>query len=263
MRPSGTGTVSGHPSHEVALTMTRQSRTPELARLDEIAGRYDPSNPEEEFDYYLKRLHREVAAPWFMGHRMLEVGCATGELTSLLAPLAAEYHVVEGSRTNIEVASRRVPSATFIHSLWEEFHADGAYSDVIMFNALEHVREPVPLLERVRGWVAQEGRLHVVVPNSESLHRLVGVEMGILETTTSLSESDLRIGHFRVYSIDTLLGDLRTAGFVPVHWQGLFLKILSNRQMLGWDWELIHALHAVGQRFPVHCAELYAVAQVG
>jgi trans-aconitate methyltransferase len=238
-----------------------QPSSSEIARLDQIAGRYDPSNPDEEFDYYLKRLHREVAGPWLRGERMLEVGCATGELTSLLAPLAAEYHVVEGSLANVEVASKRVPSARYFHSLWEEFEPEHLYSDVLMFNALEHVRDPLDLLGRVLGWLSPGGRLHVVVPNSESLHRLVGVEMGILESTRSLSESDVRIGHFRVYSLATLLADLRAAGFVPLHWQGLFLKVLSNKQMIGWSWDLIHALHAVGQRFPAHCAELYVVCQ--
>lgn len=223
---------------------------------------YDPSNPDVEFDYYLKRLHREVIQPWLLGSRVLEMGCSTGELTSLLAPLGNEYHVVEGSKKNIEIARRRVPTATFFHSLWEQFAPNTDYSDIILCNALEHAREPVYLLRRLRDWLRSDGRIHIVVPNSESLHRYVGVAMGILESTTSLSESDLRIGHFRVYSIDTLLADLRAGGLLPRHWQGIFLKVLSNRQMLGWDWELIHALHEVGQRFPAHGAELYVVGEV-
>jgi trans-aconitate methyltransferase len=189
------------------------------------------------------------------------MGCSTGELTSLLAPLSNEYHVVEGSERNIARARERVPSATFVHSLWEEFKPAGAYSDIVLCNALEHAQDPVALLRRVSDWLSPSGRVHIVVPNSESLHRYAGVAMGILDSTTSLSEGDLRIGHYRVYSVDTLLADLRAAGFSPRHWQGIFLKVLSNRQMLGWDWELIHALHEVGQRFPAHCAELYVVAE--
>jgi trans-aconitate methyltransferase len=232
----------------------------ETDRLDRIAATYDPSNSDQEFDYFLKRLHLEVVGPWLLGTRVLEMGCSTGELTSLLAPLARDYHVVEGSEKNIEVAQQRAPAVTFFHSLWEEFTPQAEYSDIVLCNALEHARDPVPLLERLADWLACGGRIHIVVPNSESLHRYVGVEMGMLESSTSLSESDHRIGHFRVYSIDTLLADVRAAGLIPKHWQGIFLKVLSNRQMLGWDWELIHALHEVGQRFPAHCAELYVNA---
>ena len=236
-----------------------QSRS-ETERLDRIAATYDPSNPDEEFDYFLKRLHREVVGPWLLGARVLEMGCSTGELTSLLSPLAKEYHVVEGSQKNIDVAKRRVPTGTYFHSLWEDFTPNTEYSDIVLSNALEHAREPVPLLERLRDWLGADGRIHIVVPNSESLHRHVGVAMGMLESSTALSESDLRIGHYRVYSIETLLADVRAAGLLPRHWQGIFLKVLSNRQMLGWNWELIHALHEVGQRLPAHCAELYVNA---
>jgi trans-aconitate methyltransferase len=237
-----------------------ESAASDNERLDEIAARYDPSRPDLEFDYFLKRLHREVVGPWLRGERVLEMGCATGELTSLLAPLAKEYHVVEGSARNIDAARRRVPDVTFFHSLWEEFRPTTTYSDIVLCNALEHARDPVPLLANVREWLDVGGRIHVVVPNSESIHRHVGVAMGMLASTTSLSEADVRIGHYRVYSIDTLLKDVNASGFVSQHWQGIFFKVLSNPQMLGWDWELIHALHQVGQRFPAHCAELYVNA---
>lgn len=238
--------------------MTRPA--PDHARLDEIASRYDPSNPEQEFDYYLKRLQVETAGPWLLGGRVLELGCATGELSSLLAPLAREYHVVEGSARNVDAARARVPDATFFHSLWEDFAPDAAYSDVVAFNALEHAAEPVAVLERARSWLEPGGRVHVVVPNGLSLHRLVGVEMGLLADALSLSEGDRAQGHFRNYTIDALRADVAVAGLDTLHWQGIFLKVLSNRQMLGWDWELIVALHRVAQQLPEHCAELYVCA---
>ena len=233
----------------------------EIARLEAVAGVYDPSNPAEEFDYHLKRLHLEVMGPRLAGRRVLEMGCATGELTSLLAPLAAEYHVVEGSARNIEVASARVPAATFTHALWEDFEPDAPFSDVLLICGLEHVEDPVGILRRAASWLDDGGKLHVIVPNADSLHRYVGVEMGLLGTTTDLSDSDVRIGHRRVYTLDTLLEDLRLAGLAARAWEGIFLKVLSNGQMLEWDWELIRALHKVGTRFPHHCAELYVQAE--
>ena len=229
-------------------------------RLDEIASRYDPSDPTEHFDYYLKRLQVATLTPWLHGRRVLELGCATGELTLLLAPFATAYDVVEGSERNVAVARDRVPSATFFLSMWEDFEPTQQYSDIVLCNALEHVPEPVPLLERVRGWLEPAGRVHVAVPNGLSLHRLVGVELGLQPDPITLTASDVEQGHFRNYTADSLLADLRAAGFLPVHWEGIFLKVLSNRQMLDWDWELIRALHRVASRLPEHAAELYAVA---
>lgn len=232
-------------------------------RLEAVAEVYDPSDPTTEFDWFTKRLHVEVMEPWLRGGRVLEMGCATGELTSLLAPLAEDYHVVEGSARYAAVTAARVPDATVHHALWEAWQPDGLFTDVVCVCALEHVEDPVGVIARVTRWLVPGGRLHVVVPNADSLHRHVGVAMGLLDERTSLSESDARIGHRRVYDVDTLRADLVAAGYVVRHWQGVFLKVLSNAQMLGWDWSLVRALHEVGQRFPAHCAELYAVAEVG
>jgi trans-aconitate methyltransferase len=241
--------------------MSRSTPRDVAARLDEISREYDPSVSEGSFDFFLKRLQAEALLPWLLGRSMLEFGCATGELTAQLAPLAREYHVVEGSRRNIEIASARVPKARFIHRVWESFEADTSYSDILLINALEHAAEPLQLLRRARAWLDPGGRIHVIVPNGLSLHRLVGAEMGILDEPVALSEADRQIGHYRNYTVDTLFHELERAGLEIQYWRGIYLKILSNAQMLGWSWDLIRALDRVAQRFPVNCAMLYVVAR--
>ena len=59
--------------------------------------------------------------------------------------------------------------------------------------------DPVGVMRRIASWLLPGGRLHVVVPNSASLHRLLGVEMGILSAPDDLSERDKAYGHRRVY----------------------------------------------------------------
>jgi SAM-dependent methyltransferase len=230
-------------------------------RLDEIAAGYDPSNPDVEFDYYLKRLQAVALQPWLRGRHVLELGCATGELSSLLSPLSDGYHVVEGSQRNIDAARSRVPTATFVHSLWENFEPERSFTDVVACNALEHAADPLQLLRRVHEWLEPGGRLHAVVPNGLSFHRLVGVEMGMLRDPLELTDGDRAQGHLRNYTIDSLRADIAAVGFDVSHSRGIFLKVVPNRQMLGWDWELIQALDRVGRRFPEHSAELYVVGE--
>ena len=230
-------------------------------RLDEIAAAYDPSNRDVEFDYHLKRLQAAALRPWLRGRHILELGCATGELSSLLAPWSDDYVVVEGSLRNIDVARARVPQAVFAHSMWEDFEPARTFTDIVACNALEHTADPVKLLRRARQWLQADGRLHVVVPNGLSLHRLIGVEMGMLREPLELSEGDRAQGHVRNYTIDSLRSDLTVGGYDVVHWQGIFLKVLSNRQMLSWDWNLIRAIDRVAWRLPEHGAELYFVVE--
>jgi len=230
-------------------------------RLEAIAPGYDPSNPDEHFDYWLKRLQVETVTGRIRGERAIELGCATGELTALLAPSFERYTVVEGVASNIEQAERRCPSVEFVHSLWEDFRPlDATFSDAILFNAVEHVERPVELMHLAASWLAPGGLLHIVVPNGLSLHRLVGVEMGLQPDPLTLTEADLAQGHMRNYTLDGILADVRSAGLHVTDWKGIFLKVLANRQMLSWEWPLIHALHAVAQRLPEHAAELYVCA---
>jgi trans-aconitate methyltransferase len=232
----------------------------EMEILDAIAATYDPSDV-RTFDHRFKRLQAGALVPRLLGRHILELGCATGQLTSLLISHSDRYDVVEGSAGNIEVARERVPDANFVHALWESFASHERYSDVLLVNALEHATDPVGLLVRARSWLADAGRIHAMVPNGLSLHRLVGVELGHLRDPISLSDGDIAQGHFRNYTVDTLTADIRSAGLRIVHWEGIFLKLLSNVQMMDWSPELTDAMAAVGRRFPEHCAVLYAVCE--
>jgi SAM-dependent methyltransferase len=230
-------------------------------RLDAIAAGYDPSNPAEQFDYWLKRLQAITVATWLRGTNALELGCATGELSSLLRPHVDRYTIVEGWALNIETARRRLPDVTFVHSLWENFTTEDRFSDIVLFNALEHIDDPVGLLRHCHEWLAPAGRVHIVVPNGLSLHRLVGTELGLQPHPLSVTDGDRAQGHVRNYTLDHLLEHVREGGFRPVHQQGVFLKVLSNRQMLDWPWDLIQALHRVAARVPEHAAELFVSSE--
>jgi trans-aconitate methyltransferase len=230
--------------------------------LDQIAVGYDPSNPAEQFDYWLKRLQARTLLPWLHGGSALELGCATGELAMQLVHHCEHYTIVEGSSINIDAARDRLPGVSFIHSMWEDYTAATLHNDIILFNALEHVEDPVGLLRRSRAWLAPRGRIHIVVPNGLSIHRLVGTEMDFLPNPLAVTDGDRAQGHVRNYTVDLLSEHVRAAGFAPIHQQGIFLKVLSNRQMLGWDWDLIQALHNVASRFVEHAAELFVSCEL-
>ncbi len=100
------------------------------------------------------------------------------------------------------------------------------------------------------------------VPNAMSIHRQVGVEMGIIEDPFSLSESDVQIGHNRVYSLDTLVGELSMSGLQVVATGGLFMKFLAQSQLesvLADD--QIEAMVHVGRRYPEIAAEIWAACE--
>src|SRR5262249_46091182 len=146
------------------------------------------------------------------------------------------------------------------HSLFEDFETPRLFDDLVMARALEHLDDPVGLLRIMRDWTTSEGRIHIVVPNAGSLHRLLGVHMRMLKAPNAFSDADRMYGHRRVYDMGLLRSHLTEAGWHVEHIRGCFLKPLSNAQMLSFSPELLAAFYEVGKELPRHCAELYAMA---
>lgn len=102
----------------------------------------------------------------------------------------------------------------------------------------------------------------VGVPNAHSLHRLIGVKMGLLADPTELNERDRSVGHRRVYTPDSFAQELKDARLRVIHLGGVFLKPLSNQQIQDtWDDALKEAFYELGMDFPRHAAELFAVCE--
>jgi trans-aconitate methyltransferase len=190
----------------------------------------------------------------------LELGCAEGGMTRVLVENFPSVVSVEGSPVLLEQARQNVNAGnvTFCCSFFEDFEPDGTFSSIIMSRILEHVYEPVSLLKRASQWLTQEGLIHIIVPNAGALNRRIGKAMGMLKRLDELHERDRRVGHLRVYSRQTLSADIKAAGLKVVHWDGIFLKPLSDVQMQDWDEKLLDAFFEVGKELPEYCTEIYA-----
>lgn len=229
--------------------------------MTEQPPKYAPESPDNDFDYWLVRLNFETCAHFIRGGNVLELGCFAGFSTSLLHGIVQKLTVVDLSEENLELTRGRLGDAAatvrLVHAAWEDFTPSEQYSDIVMWRGLEHVVDPVSLLRQMRGWLEPEGRVHIVVPNALSLHRRVGVAMGLLNEVHELNERDHEVGHQRVYDRALLIRHLNEAGIQPIHWQGMYLKPLSNSQMLNWPEPLIRAFYEVGRELPDYCAEVY------
>jgi 2-polyprenyl-3-methyl-5-hydroxy-6-metoxy-1,4-benzoquinol methylase len=231
--------------------------------LDAIAQVYDPSRAGTSFDWHLKRLQAKAITPWLAGADLLELGCATGELASWLEPHAATYTVVEGAAENIRVAQQRLPGARFVHGRWESADPGRRFTDIICCNALEHLQDPHAVLERCRAWVREGGRLHVCVPNGTSLHRQAAARMGLISVPWELNDSDRAQGHWRNYTVDTLLADLSATGWSAAHVEGIGLKAAPGAMLADWPAELVDALDSVVKQYTPLAAEIYVAATPG
>ena len=235
----------------------------ERARLDEIAQWYDSRRGlnRELVRHAVKRILATTS-----GCRALELGCASGVMTEELARRFPHLDVVEGAERYARQArailgghERGSQRGRVHHCLFEEFDPTESYDLIVMAWILEHVADPGDLVRRAGEWLAAGGEVHIVVPNAESLHRRVGLAMGLLPRLDHLNESDLAIGHRRVYTWQTLSDHIAAAGLHLVEMQGLLLKPLPNALMESYPPDLRAAFFELSSLAPRLCSEIYAI----
>jgi 2-polyprenyl-3-methyl-5-hydroxy-6-metoxy-1,4-benzoquinol methylase len=203
----------------------------------------------------------EIFLEWARPGSMLEMGPAEGYATAMLAARHPDLTCVEGSEALASKLRERFPEVSVVTSLFETYEPGRTFDTIVLGHVLEHVENPVEVLTRASSWLAPGGRVIAATPNANSLHRQVGVELGIIEVETQLDVGDIRIGHRRVFDLRSLRHAVRGAGLRVLHSGGYWLKPLSNAQIEAtWSDELIDVYMNLGSRYPEIASDIYVVA---
>jgi len=223
-----------------------------------------------DFDGVVRRYMMKALAPHFRPGRALELGCYTGDVTEMIAEVYDDLTVVEASSDLVDTASRRLGRrATFVTATFETASLDGRYDAIFLVHTLEHVDDAVLVLKRIRGWLSEEGRLFVVVPNAHAPSRQIAVHMGLVAYPEAVTDAEREHGHRRTYSLETLERDARAAGLSIVDRGGVFFKALANYQfdrLMGGDvisQGYMDGCYELGRQYPDLCASVYVVCGRG
>lgn len=194
------------------------------------------------------------------GGRILQLGLGDGLIASALAGVSqSTVDVIEGS-SEVIAEFGRGKVFKVINTLFEEYHPKMPYDYVIGNHILEHVADPVAIATLAHGWLCPGGTAIFTVPHANSLHRRIGVKMGLLKNTQELNAQDGELGHRRVYTLDKFQRNLQQAGFPKVAVSGYMLKMVSHKQMKDWSRELLDASFAVSLECePSICSNIFAL----
>lgn len=216
------------------------------------------------------------------GKSLLDMPCGDGTLTSMLAPSFERVVGVDASSKHLALARENLPRMEFHEALIEEYETSERFSTITMLNVLEHVVDPILVLQKAASLLADDGILLVHVPNALAINRRLAVLMGTLTECEELSPFDIHVvGHRRSYSLKTLCDDVREAGLKVSATGGVFYKMLSTPQIdwflknglweeggFGWgrvgaekkDWkaEFCRASYELGKQHPEDCNVIYA-----
>jgi trans-aconitate methyltransferase len=230
----------------------------EIARLEACAGDgIYSAGVNTATNLYSASIFRR----WWRGTSVLEMGCGDGNTTRLLLDAFADVTVIDGSRALADKVAAEFPSVNVVCELFEGWEPGRTFDTIVLNHTLEHVLDPVDVLEHAARWLAPGGVVCASVPNARSLHRQAAVMMGMLPSEDSLTPSDIRGGHRRVSNPESFRAMFTEAGLRVDHSGGYWMKPLSNAQTDEWFTdEMIDAFLALGERYPDIAAEIYVIA---
>jgi SAM-dependent methyltransferase len=217
-------------------------------------------DPDTDFDArYTMATVRRIAERVAPGDRVLELGCATGLMTAHLAEMGARVTGVDRSGAYLARARARLGDrATFVEAVldapgWEDLVGDG-FDHVLLCNLVHELPDPVGLLRRVADVLGPAGLVHLSLQNPDSIHRLVAVEMGLIEDVREVSARGERFGTLGLWGADDLAHLAREAGLGVVGWEGVMLKPLPNGMMAELPPEVLDGFERAARHLPAHCA---------
>ncbi|QXC61703.1 class I SAM-dependent methyltransferase [Aquihabitans sp. G128] len=235
------------------------------ADLDRFASTYYLNAEIDDVD--IEELAQQHSIPMIVDalgsvERVLEMGYGTGLITRELLAAGVPVEVVEGSPALRDHAVAQHPGLAVHLGMFESYVPEQPYDAVLALHVLEHVDRPGHLLDHLATWLRPGGLLVAVTPNARSIHRQLGVAMGLQERLDDLSERDHLVGHQRVYDLAELRDELSGAGFEVVSDFGYFVKPLANSQMLAWPRSVLDGLNAISSQVPSDlCANIGVVAR--
>src|ERR1051326_2307417 len=168
---------------------------------------------------YRRWMYRRLAP--YIGQRVLEIGAGIGNFTSLL--LDRELVVAtDNFGPCVEYLNKhlgdklKAPAVVFdaAGEVGEELKRYG-FDTIICLNVLEHIEDDLTALSRMRGLLAPDGRLVLLVPAFQFLYGTV----------------DQSLGHHRRYTRDSLFPLLRQAAFFLE--RSFYMNVIG---MAGWFW---------------------------
>jgi 2-polyprenyl-3-methyl-5-hydroxy-6-metoxy-1,4-benzoquinol methylase len=222
------------------------------------------------FDYLMHAYMMRVFAPHFSGTSALELGCYQGAFTKRIAEHFKSVTIVDAAHESVMDTMNAVRSLDIrmrtLHSTFENALLPDTYFDAIfLIHSLEHVDDPVHVLELCRKWLRQDGRLFLAVPNAHAASRQIAEKMGLIKDCYDVTEGEKAHGHRRTYSLGTLTDDVLKAGMTVLERGGVMFKSLANFQIDQAlrngviDQRYLEGCFALGKVYPEMCASVYAV----
>ncbi|GAA4465513.1 hypothetical protein GCM10023093_17860 [Nemorincola caseinilytica] len=218
---------------------------------------------------FRKRKLKEILAR-YRHNRLLEVGCGlesifldvdTYEQMVIVEPAAIFYE-----KALQDAAQMPGKDITVVNALLEDAGAAIAgrnYDMVLVSSLLHEIPDQQRFLGTVHGLCGPDTVVHINVPNARSFHRLLAVEMGLIKSEFTPSDSNILFQQHTVFDEDLLCRVVQQAGFEVVESGSYSFKPFTHGQLqkmidAGLITEaMLDGFYKMERYLPHLCSEIY------
>jgi 2-polyprenyl-3-methyl-5-hydroxy-6-metoxy-1,4-benzoquinol methylase len=207
--------------------------------LDLTGERTLPDVPEENYWYRRHLAVYEWIGARVIGKRVIDMACGEGYGSEVLSRGAASVLGVDANPDAHEHARLRYvrQNLTYERGLVETHGAPGAYDAVVFLQTIEHVHDPVAVLEHFKSLLAPGGVAYITTPN-------------LLTLAPAGAEKSGNPWHLKEYQAAEFR-QLCASVFGAVELFGLFhaRKLRVHELALACGWDAVHARLGITKAF--------------
>jgi len=186
------------------------------------------------FNLNLDTQRFETIKSYLNGKICLEVGSAEGHYTKELLKMFRFVVAIEPNKQYFKQLSKIKGFRLYKENVtFEDYNitATHMFDSIVVLNVLEHIEDVDAFLSKMSHFGHSDTTFIFSVPNSESYHRIMAKEVGLIKHTSVLGASDKQVGHKRVYSKGMLLKCLESHDFkVLIAFTSVY-KPFDNKKM--------------------------------
>lgn len=202
----------------------------------------------------------------FAPQNILEIGCGSDPLFQYVKN--SKFTIIEPAQEFFDNAVSLAHGDERIncfHGLFENVVKNISNDqDMILCSSLLHeVEDPDGLVRAIAQVCNKNTLVHINVPNANSMHRLLGKEMGILRSVYDFSQKNIDLQQNNVFDSNKLKRIAESNGFEVMEEGSFFIKPFTHDQMFQMMEEgiiseaVLDALYELGKYMPEFGSEIY------
>ena len=211
-----------------------------MVDMADYSSKYSDQYSNQSFETSLVKIRRRqvLASLLKYGHKyILEIGCGLEPLFPYCGQFQT-YTIVEPSEVFAQRA-RDLAAGTqgidiiqgYFEEVYDQLPVKPCFDFIILSSLLHEVEKPIELLQAIWRLCGESTIIHINVPNVFSFHRLLAVEMGIINDIFEQSGTEAKFQRQTRFDKSLLFKMVEDNGFQIISSGTYFVKPFTHEQM--------------------------------